>query len=148
MSDKKKKSNNDLIAQALDITPLTVVPAETPIVVEQRDHPLTRLNDDLETARNNILKAITTGVDSLELLKQIAVSTEHPRAFEVLSTLINTVINANKELIDVHRQARDISDAEVPEGPEQVTNNLFVGTTEEALAMLRAKRLNGENKQE
>lgn len=139
-----RKSNNDLIAEALNINPLEISKNAAPVVIEPRAHPMTKFEEDLDLARGNIIKLIGVGTDNLELLSQIAQSTEHPRAFEVVSTLINTMLSANKDLIDLHRQARDITSEDSPDGPDKVTNNLFVGTTEEALAMIRARR-NGEN---
>lgn len=142
-----RKSNNDLIAQALNITPMVGVAAEnSPIVIDDRDPAIMMFGQDLETARTNILKLIETGTSAVELLKMIAESTEAARAFEVLSTLINTMLAANKDLIELHKTARDMTNEGSPDGPDTVNNNLFVGTTEEALAMIRAKRNGNENK--
>lgn len=141
------KSNNDLIAQALEINPLVVPDRRVePIVIHERDKMITRLDEDAEFARDNTKNLIKQGSEALDLLKQIAESTEHPRAFEVLSTLINTLAGLNKDLIGIHKNVRDIEGITQVDAPETVNNNLFVGTTEDALRMLKERRdKNGNN---
>lgn len=141
----KKRSNTDLIAQALEINPLGRSEAQppAPIIIEPRADPQTKLEEDFEFARENLINLIKTGADGLALLKQIAESTEHPRSFEVLATLISTLRDVNIDLVDLHKTRQDMNLAAEDTGPEKVTNNLFVGTTEDALAMLKRRRENG-----
>ena len=86
---------------------------------------------DFEMARSNIHEVIQNGSYAIEKLAQIADSSQHPRAFEVLAKLMETMLQANKDLLDLQKQIRVISAADAPTNEEakQITNNLFVGST-------------------
>jgi hypothetical protein len=141
------KSNNDLIAQALEINPL-VFP-ERPVemdtmVIKDRPSVISKKDEDFEFVRNNMVILIKLGTKSLTDLADIAEQTQHPRAYEVISTLLNTVMNANKELIGLQKTAQDMEElGSDSHGPSTVNNNLFVGTTSEALAMIKQKKIDG-----
>ena len=65
---------------------------------------------------------------------KVASESDSPRAFEVVSQLLKTATEANKELLDVHKQMKDI---EKDETKKQVTNNaFFVGSTKELQDMI------------
>ena len=64
---------------------------------------------------------------------------ESPRAYEVVSQLIKSVSDANKDLIDLHKKMKDIK-KEDPDSPlaGTITNNtLFVGSTKELQDMVK-----------
>lgn len=87
--------------------------------------------NDFELARGNIHEVIQNGTYAMEKLSQIADSSQHPRAFEVLAKLMDTMLQANKDLMELQKQIRTINAADAPtnENAKQVTNNLFVGST-------------------
>lgn len=120
-------SNNDTIAAALDLAPLThPALAETPKVEE---------NNDYEYARQNIYRVIETGANALDELAQVAAQSQHPRAYEVLTTLVKTMVEANKDLMHLKKtkvEIQKMSDTPVDNmGANKVQNNLFVGSTAE-----------------
>jgi hypothetical protein len=82
-------------------------------------------------ARANMHEVIQNGLNAIDKLSQIADASQHPRAFEVLAKLMDTVVSANKEMLDLQTKIRDISakDAPTNEHAKSVTNNLFVGST-------------------
>ena len=96
-------------------------------------------NDDSETdfqyARENLYNLIERGQDGLEEMLEIAKSSEHPRAMEVFGQLIGKLTETNKELLNLHKTKKDISQ-ETP-GPKNVSNNLFVGSTAELQKFLK-----------
>jgi hypothetical protein len=51
----------------------------------------------------------------------------------VLAKLMDTMLSANRELLDLQKKIREIDAADSPtnETAKQVTNNLFVGSTSE-----------------
>jgi hypothetical protein len=69
----------------------------------------------------------------------IAREGEHPRAYEVIGQLINTISSANKDLLELSKKYKDINDeSSGNEATTQVTNNsLFVGSTAELQKMIR-----------
>jgi hypothetical protein len=96
-------------------------------------------SNDFEMARANIHEMINDGKDSLVKLAQIAASSQHPRAFEVYAKLMDTMLNANKELLNLQTKIREINHADSPvnEKAKSVTNNLFVGSTAELQKMIQ-----------
>ena len=125
-----EQSNNDSLSNALNINPLTTTDSVRAIVAKAHDDSA---KNDFEMARSNIHEIIQNGTFAIEKLAQIADSSQHPRAFEVLSTLMKTMLDANKDLLDIQKKIREIDAADTPvnEQAKNVTNNLFVGSTAE-----------------
>ena len=71
--------------------------------------------------------------DAIDKLAQIADSSQHPRAFEVLAKLIETGVQANKDLLELQQKIRQIKMADNPtnDQAQTINNNLFVGSTAE-----------------
>ena len=107
-------------------------------------------NDDGETdfqyVRENLYNLIERGQDGLEEMLEIAKSSEHPRAMEVFGQLIGKLTETNKELLNLHKVKKDIS--QDTSGPKNVSNNLFVGSTAELQKFLKKGKDIKENKDE
>lgn len=134
-------ANNDPIGNALGLNPLaTTDPVKNIIAKAHSDSA----NDDFNLARLNTHTIIENGLHAIEKLSQIADSSQHPRAFEVLAKLMDTVLTANKDLMDIQKSYRDLKDGDEPnnEQAKQVTNNLFVGSTAELQKVLQDMRKN------
>lgn len=88
------------------------------------------LTTDYQYIRTNLYTITERSIDALNNLVQIADSSQHPRAYEVVALLVNTIANAQKDLIGIHTSRAKI-DAIKNKGksPEVVNNNLFVGNT-------------------
>lgn len=95
-------------------------------------------SEDFKFSRANIREVIENGTDAMAKLSIIADQSQNPRAFEVLAKLMDTIVSASKQLLDVQAQIRNIDKADVPkdEAAKAVTNNLFVGSTAELQKML------------
>lgn len=92
--------------------------------------PQTTAEEDFDYARANLKDAIDQGNQALEQLIDIADQSQHPRAYEVVSTLINTIVNANKDLLDLSKKKKEIMAADKKEGPQTINNNLILTTAE------------------
>lgn len=103
-----------------------------------------QLDLDAEDAGQNIKVLIETGNRALEEALNLAIDTESPRAFEVLTNLISTLGDLNLRVLEVHSKKADIkkkNQAPVAKGSEakgsepgsvNTTNNIiFNGTTTE-----------------
>jgi hypothetical protein len=101
---------------------------------------------DFEAARANIHNMIENGNDAMHKLALIAESSQHPRAFEVLAKLMDTMLNANEKLLDLQTKIREISAADAPisEKAKTINNNLFVGSTAELQKVLKDMKNNGD----
>jgi len=139
-------ANNDPVWNALGVTP----PVKTESVVAtivasaKDDSAMT----DFNLARSNIHEVIQNGSHAIDKLSQIADASQHPRAFEVLATLLKVQLDANKDLMELQKKIRDIQAADEPHNQDakQVTNNLFVGSTSELQKMIENMK-NGSNDQ-
>jgi hypothetical protein len=94
------------------------------------------IDQDYKTARETYHDLIEKGREGLEYMMEIAKESEHPRAFEVLATMIKTISDTNGELMKHNKIRNDINKKE--EKPEGVTNNnLFVGTSAELQKLIQ-----------
>ena len=91
---------------------------------------------DFEMGRQNLHEVIEQGKRALDELCSIANASQHPRAYEVVATLIKTVSDANSNLMNLHKQKKDVSKKEKP---SQVTNSLFVGSTDDLLKLVKPR---------
>ena len=95
------------------------------------------IEQDYKVARETYHDLIEKGREGLEFMMEIAKESEHPRAFEVLATMIKTISDTNGELMKHNKIRNDINKADELENPVVTNNNLFVGTTTELQKMLQ-----------
>jgi hypothetical protein len=96
-------------------------------------------DEDFDFARDNIRAVIMTATESLSELSIIAKSSQEARAFEVLAKTVDSLVNANKSLVELtDKKAEESKDTK--NGPQTVNNNLFVGTTNDLLDMLEKRK--------
>ena len=86
------------------------------------------LTDAYQQSKENLQGIIDQGKDAMEEILQIAKAGQHPRAFEVYGTLLKNMVDANKELLGIQKQMRDM------DKKKEVTNTnidkaIFVGST-------------------
>lgn len=122
-------SSNSSISGALGIQPMPVsLPQSLSINVEAEANTET----DFNYARSNLYDVIEKGSHALEELIGVAKATQHPRAFEVVSTLIGTLVGANKELMDLNKRNIDIRNMDAAKGGKEntINNNLYVSAND------------------
>jgi len=129
------------INMILDITPTEVNIVPTVGKLNQIGHHSTPSdsNKDFEDARLNIQSIIHKGSQALDYALDIARSSEHPRTFEVVGQLIKTLVDANKDMLHLHKQKSDI-DANTNTGGQQNINAVFVGNTSDLLRLIKDKK--------
>ena len=73
----------------------------------------------------------------MEEMIEVARATEHPRAYEVFSTMMKTIADVNGNLVDLHKKHKDIKRKDEPAKIAGTTNNnVFVGSTADLQKML------------
>jgi hypothetical protein len=102
------------------------------------------VQDDFDYARENLMDVIGKGQEALFDLMDVARQSQHPRAYEVLSTLMNTMVGASKDLLELQAKKKKLLETNPEANNQQVTNNLFVGSTAELQKMLDQRRNNSE----
>ena len=126
MNDDKIK---DPIADALELVPLEKTTDLTSVPSNE--------DQEYEYIKNNIENIISTGSQALNNLAQIASSSQQPRAYEALTELIKAMVQANRDLIEVKKINSDIQRKDNNSSPKTVNQNLFVGSTQELIKMLK-----------
>lgn len=113
-----------------------------PIPHETLDIDLKR---DYEVARENFHELIEKGKDAFDDIITIARESEKGRDFEVAAGILKNVLDANQQLLDIHKKVRDIANYKQQKEEKTTINNaLFVGSTTELSKML--KDLNSKEK--
>ena len=126
--------NKDIIANTLGIPPIPS--AQNPVIIP----PVAKEKNDYEYALQNMYDIIEKGQNALEDIVDIARQSESPRAFEVVTNLIKTLADANKDLMDLAKKNKELTKPDASnEGNKTVNNNLFVGSSSELLKMIKDK---------
>lgn len=111
------------------------------IVDSKQNH----LETDYNYIRNNLYTITEKSIDALNSLVDIAEQSQHPRAYEVISLMVNTIASAQKDLMTIHKDKKKIeTDASKSESAEVVNNNLFIGNTaqlDEIIANMTKKKV-------
>ena len=132
--------NRDPIADSLGLVPLSNMPLAVPTVNTFGNR---QVIDDFEFARGNMIAAIENGQEALSGILDVAGMSQNPRSYEVVATLLKTVADANKDLLELQKRKMDLTG--VGPNPTTVNNNLFVGSTAE-LQQLIKKQSNEQSK--
>jgi hypothetical protein len=132
--------SDDIIKKALGMSTDDPAPEDQAVVVYEGQVEEESLADlDFDYIRENLKDLIAKGKDSVDELLVIAKQSQHPRAFEVIATLLKTISDMNAELMATHKKKADLeTKTGIPhtKGVSNVTNNLFVGSTAELQAYL------------
>lgn len=126
--------------------------------LQSTDKPLAELEmaakakdiDNLEKQRdyvkNNLVKIIERGMTSLSDLNAIANASEKSRDFEVLATLMKTLVDTNIQLLDVevaHKAKLEVKQNASQEATTINNNTVFVGQTKDLAAYLKSHTFDG-----
>jgi hypothetical protein len=100
------------------------------------------IDGDFAIARNNLHQIIHKGNDALEEALIMAKTSEHPRAFEVVGQLIKTLVDANKDLLDIQKKLKELKkdDNVKSETSIQATNAIFVGNASELQSLINGRK--------
>lgn len=106
-------------------------------------------NEEYTYAKNNLKALIEAGMVSLVELQDIASTSQHPRAFETLAGLMQTLVDANMRLMDAKEKDTKINIAKGKAsgigGPEKIENKfIFKGTTADLQNFLSNQRKKNE----
>lgn len=126
-----------------DVTPVEPVQPVHPLVAVE-NNPVDKLDlkqdlvDSYEQTKSNLQDLIDNGKDAMEELRQIASAGQHPRAFEVYATLLKNMVDANKELLNVQKQMREM-DGKKNDVGTKIDKAIFVGSTAELNKLIKSK---------
>ena len=148
------------MANALKIPPLfesmddetdkDIVPAKDNLPVEKKDRSEKEtqrqhdIDDDHEFARDSIRHVVSKGKDALDDALEVAVQSQQPRAYEVVSGLIKAIAESSKDMLEIHQRKDALeamsafsNDDEKEESPQLIVTadlaSLFDGMAKAAL---------------
>jgi len=131
------KSSNEKISDALNIE---FTPEETTSIVKPvPEKEFTDLTGDFNSARQNISSLIDTGMTALDGILKVATESDSPRAYEVLSNMIRTLSEMNKDLMDIHEKMSNTESKKIT--VKNTTNNsIYVGSTSDLQNLINRER--------
>jgi hypothetical protein len=102
-----------------------------PVAVQESPQVDDHLQDDYIESRETYKELIGKGNEAIDLMMELARDSQHPRAFEVLATLLKTQSDNNDKLIDLQKKVKALKEpTKGVQNPNTVTNNnVFVGST-------------------
>ena len=101
--------------------------------------------NDLDFARENLYDAVVKSQAAVEDMIAIAQQSQHPKAYEVLNSLIKTFADVSMGIADMQLKKQRLQGKQTaPEEGTTVNNNLFVGSTAELQKMLQDLKPNNE----
>ena len=128
---------DDKLSEVFDIEPVKqeVITKSGEVVIPEHKEQDEKIDYDYEKSRNNLHALLQNGQDALMHALEVAKSSEHPRAFEVVGNLMKQLADINEQLLKLHEKKQKLDGPkESSDGPtKQVTNNnaIFVGSTTE-----------------
>ncbi len=143
LSDFDPNSEEEMI---IDAVPVVAVTATTELADLEAIAAADETLQDIEKARNNIQKIIELGDDSMQELVSLAKQSESPRAFEVVSGMMKTLLDANREFVEMSTRKKyareEIINPKVEEAAQtNVTNNNLILSTTDLLKMIKGEEI-------
>lgn len=101
---------------------------------------LKRLESDISYVFAVLTQTIEKSKEALDGALELAQETDAPRAYEVVGQLVKQTVDSAEKIIDMHKKLKEIKQ-DKESGPSTVTtnNSVFIGTTAEALKLIKAQ---------
>jgi len=93
-------------------------------------------NSDYDLVRQNLKDIIDQGKIAIEGILDVAGEGDSPRAYEVVSQLLKSTSEANKDLLDLHKKKKELEKEDSGPKNQTTNNNLFVGSTKDLQKMI------------
>ena len=133
---------NKNLSEVFDVEPVKEIKKEKlPVVQQNYDDPDMKqdLTDAYQQSKENLQAIIDQGKEAMDEILQIAKVGQHPRAFEVYGTILKNMVDANKELLAIQKQMREM-DGKIKESTNTTIDKaIFVGSTSELSKLLKGK---------
>ena len=125
--------------EIFDVSPsikeeLPVVEKETPLY--NKPDIEEDLGDAYQQSKENLQGIIDQGKEAMDEILNIAKAGQHPRAFEVYGTLLKNMVDANKELLNIQKQMREM-DKKKEVNNTTIDKAIFVGSTNDLAKLLK-----------
>lgn len=120
--------------------------SDVPVKVEENVPIEMSVDVDYSTVRNNLYNLVATGNDAVEHILSLAKASDSARSYEVVSQMLKTVAEINKDILDVHDKVKKIKEDKFNLTQKNTTNNtIYVGSTSELQDLINPSRSSGKN---
>jgi hypothetical protein len=136
---------NDLnknLSEIFDVMPIEEPKKEKlPVVSAKYNQPDLKqdLTDAYQQSKENLQGIIDQGQEAMEEILNIAKAGQHPRAFEVYGGLLKNMVDANKELLSIQKQMREMDEDKKKQSGTNIDKAIFVGSTAELNKLIKGK---------
>lgn len=127
--------SSDIISKTLGIEFTT---PETQIIKKPETGGIS-LDADFNYVRDNIKGLINSGTDAIDEILKVAKAGDSPRAYEVVSQLLKTVADMNKDLIDLYQKTKAAKKEDIKVN-NTTNNSIYVGSTSELQDLINKDR--------
>lgn len=131
------KKINKKLSEIFDVEPIPIEEnnAKNELVVTEVSNPV---ETDAEIARTNLKQLLDKGGRAIEELAVVARDSQHPRAYEVMSGMLKTLADMNKDLLDIQKKKQDLTGAKPSEKNDvNIDKAVFVGSTTELMKLIK-----------
>jgi len=145
-SDYKENLSNELdtvFEASGDKDIVKAKPEVKSITRSKEDRTLQRSNDlekDYSEVRSNLKGLISTGSEAIEGILRVAQEGDAPRAYEVVSQILKTVSEMNKDLLTMHDQMKKITQEDSKVTNNTTNNAIYVGSTSDLQDLINTDR--------
>ena len=133
---------NKNLSEVFDVEPVKDIKKEKlPVVQQNYIYPDMKqdLTDAYQQSKENLQAIIDQGKEAMDEILQIAKVGQHPRAFEVYGTILKNMVDANKELLAIQKQMREMDGKAKESTNTTIDKAIFVGSTSELSKLLKGK---------
>lgn len=123
----------------LNPLPMIIVEDEDPEDIIPQDQ---KIEEDVDDARSNLHDAVSIAQQAIQDMVNIAQQSQHPKAYETLNALLKTYSDISMNMADLHLKKQRLDQKKPNDNDDQqnITNNLFVGSTAELQQMIEDMR--------
>lgn len=111
-----------------------------PAIIDEEDKSI---DADFEVVQKNLHEIIDTGKKALDDIADIATQSQDAEAYTTVASMINSLVSANRELLDSHRRKQTIKKSEIANTSTGNTNIVNFNVTTAALLKLLHRNPDG-----
>jgi hypothetical protein len=97
-----------------------------------------KIEKDISYVFGVLTDTIEKSKEALDCALELAQETDSSRAYEVVGQLVKQTVDSAEKIIDIHKKIKEM-DSEVKATNVTQNNAVFVGTTAEAIKLLKAQ---------
>ena len=128
--------SEELLKRLSDNIPAEVVAKNAAVAQVQVKNGDSDLTDDYDYSRDTYKRLVDKGQEAIDHMMELALQSDHPRAYEVLGGMLKNVSDMTDKLVSLHGNVEKVKAAKTAKGgsesssqPSVTNNNVFVGST-------------------